>query len=89
MLFRSWVNALKDRRIDNNPDPAYSPNPNSGNAFVFNVQLDADAGDTSIVIGSDSWSPTAMGGTEVTNIPNPGEVFTIADTTNRDRKSVV
>ena len=84
----NWVNALKDRRIDGNPDPAYSPNPNSGNAFVFHVQLDADAGDTSIVIGSDSWSPTAMGGTEVTNIPNPGEVFTIEDATNSNHKKV-
>ena len=73
-----WISALTN--TDNSI--------NSGNSFVFHVQLDAAAGDTSIIIGSNGWSPTVMSGSEEVSIPRPGEVFTIADTTNTNHKKV-
>jgi len=73
-----WVSALT------NSDNSI----NGGNAFTMTTQLPGVAGDTSIVIGSNNWTPTVMGGAEAVSLPRPGEVFTLADSGNTNHTKV-
>lgn len=74
----NWISALT------NSDNSI----NSGNAFTMTTQLPGVAGDTSIVIGSNNWTPTVMGGASHNSLPRPGEVFTLADSSNSNHKKV-
>tara|TARA_B100001059_G_C17784741_1_gene556381 strand:- start:151 stop:957 length:807 start_codon:yes stop_codon:yes gene_type:complete len=57
-------------------------NGQDGSPYVFSIQESHAAGETSIHIGSDNWTPTKMGGTEEVSLPRPGEMVTIADSSD-------